>query len=84
MNNKVLVRVYVPLFEEKYDVFIPLNKKICNVIKLLSKAIYELSEGNYNPEVMPTLYNRETAIPYKMSINVKEAHIKNGTELILM
>ena len=82
--NKVLDKVYVPLNEEKYDVFIPLNKKICNVIKLLAKAIYELTDGNYNPDTMPTLYDKATVKPYNMTKNVKESNIKNGTELILM
>ena len=82
--NKVLVKLSVPLIEEQYDVFIPLNKKICNVIKLLAKAIYELSDGEYNPKTMPVLYDKSTNRPYKMTINVKEAGIKNATELILM
>ena len=76
--NKVLVKVYVPLNEEQYDVFIPL------IIKLLAKAIYELTDGNYNPDTMPTLYDKATVKPYNMTKNVKESNIKNGTELILM
>lgn len=41
--NKVLVRLYVPKLDEQYDIKIPLNRRIYNVIKLLNKAIYELS-----------------------------------------
>ena len=28
MSNKILIEVYVPLIELRYDVFIPINKKI--------------------------------------------------------
>ena len=37
--NKILVKLYVPMIEEQYDVWIPLNKRIYNVINLLIKAV---------------------------------------------
>ena len=40
--NKVLVKLYVPIIEEQYDIWVPLNRKICNVIKLLIKAYFEM------------------------------------------
>lgn len=45
--DKVLVKVYVPMLEGVYDVWIPSNKKIYEIIILLSRAISELSEGDY-------------------------------------
>ena len=42
MNNKVLVKLYVPTLEEQYDIWIPINKKIYNVIELLTKTINEI------------------------------------------
>ena len=38
MNNKVLVEVIVPHLEERYQVYIPIRKRISVVIKLLEKA----------------------------------------------
>jgi len=37
MNNKVLVELLVPIIEEKYDVFLPVNRKVGEIIKILSK-----------------------------------------------
>ena len=82
--NKVLVKVYVPVIEENYDIWIPINRKIHNVIKLLIKAIYDLSGGYYRPHEIPNLYNKITAIPCDMNKSVKESNIKNGTELVLL
>lgn len=82
--NKVLVKLYVPSLEEQYDIWLPLNKKISNIIILLVKAINEFSGGYYNPTQMPVLYDRLTAVPYEMDLNVKDANIKNGTEIILI
>ena len=55
--DKVLVKIYVPMLEEIYDVWIPSHKKIGNVIYMLIKAINELSEGCYTPTKMPSLYD---------------------------
>ena len=45
MNNKVCVELIVPAIEERYNVFVPINKKTLEVIYLLSKAINEMSNG---------------------------------------
>lgn len=82
--NKVLVKVYVPIIEEQYDIWIPLNRKIYSVIKLLIKAINDLSGGYYNPKIVPILYNKITAKEYEMNKSVKESNIKNGTEIVLI
>lgn len=82
--NKILIKVYVPEIEEIYDIWVPLNRKIYTVIKLLIKAIYDLSGGYYKPREIPNLYNKITARAYEMNKNVKESDIKNGTEVILL
>ena len=82
--DKVLVKIYVPSIEEQYDILIPLNRRIYNVIKLLVKAINELSNGYYEPDNKPVLYNKITAIPYDENLSIRESNIRNGTELILM
>ena len=84
MNNKVLVKVYVPTIEEQYDILIPLNRRIYNVVKLLVKAINELSNGYYEPKNKPILYNKITAIPYDENLSIRESNIRNGTELVLI
>jgi hypothetical protein len=82
--NKVLVKLYVPIIDGQYDIWLPLNKKIYNIIVLLSKAVNELEEGYYQPEEMPILYNRLTGMPYDINLKVQEADIRNGTEIVLI
>ncbi len=81
---KVLVKLYVPVLEEDYDIWLPLNKKISNTIILLIKAINEFSGGYYNPSKMPLLYNKLTGNVYNMDLTIKDANIRNGTEIILI
>ena len=82
--NKILVKVYVPMIEEQYDILIPLNKRIYNIIELLIKSIDELSGGYYTPSKMPLLYDKLTAKIFDVNITVKESTIRNGTEIILI
>ena len=82
--NKVLVKVYVPMIEEQYDIMIPLNRKIYNIIELIIRAVAELSGGYYTPMKMPQLYDKLTARAFDVNITVKESTIRNGTEIILI
>ncbi len=82
--NKILVKLYVPLIEQEYDVWLPLNRRIGNVIKLLIKAIYEITGGDYRPNKMPILYDKLNATPYDVQLTIKESTIRNGSEIILI
>ena len=82
--NKVLVRLYVPIIEESYDIWIPLNRRIYNVIDLLIKAVEEMSGGQYVPTENPLLYDKATAKIYNCNLSVRESNIRNGSEIILI
>lgn len=82
--NKVLVKLYVPQIGAEYDIWIPLNRRIYNVIKLLVKAIKEFTNGEFDPIKLPELYDRKTAVPYDINLTVGESSIVNGTEMILI
>ena len=45
MKNKVLVCLSVPEIDQTYDLYLPVNKKIGNIINLLNKSISELTDG---------------------------------------
>ena len=82
--DKVFVKLYVPMLEEIYDVWIPSNKRIYNVIISLIKAINELNDESYTPNKMPVLYDKLTAEVYDVNIRVKDSTIRSGTEIILL
>lgn len=82
--NKILVEVYVPLLERSFDVFIPINKKIKNVARLLNEAIIDLSNGAMIKKEDIKLYNRDTGYLLNPYHNVKEAGLANGSQIILI
>ena len=82
--NKVFIVLEVPLIEEKYEVYIPIGKKIHKVAAILSKAVSELSGGHYPVKENPMLYSKVTGKAYNINMTVKETDIRNGTEIILI
>ena len=45
--NKILISVYVLTIEEEYDMFIPINENMKNVLNLIQQTVVELSDGYY-------------------------------------
>lgn len=84
MDNKVLVSLFVPEIGNNYDIYLPVNKKIGNIIILLNKAINELSNGNYKLDSNNLLYNVETKQIYNPDILLANTNIRNGTKLLLI
>ena len=82
--NQVLVRLFIPTIEKSYDVFLPLNRKVYNIILLLVKAVNELNDDCYKPANMPGLYEKFTGKMYDPYATVKENEIVDGTEVILI
>ncbi len=84
MKNKVLVEIYIPQLDEDYNIYLPLNKNIANIITLIGKSISELKRiDNFDYNSL-SLYNRETTIKYNPDSILKETNIRNGFRLILM
>ena len=84
MNNKVLVNLYVPALEKKYEVFLPVNRKIGEICSLIAKGLIEVSNNYYNITNCEHLYNRSNGGEYNESKLLKNTDIKNGSQLVFM
>ena len=84
MKNKVLVEILVPSIEERYDVYLPINKKVGNVINLLMNAIVESSNEVFLPSNTICLYSSVTGDKYEMNKLIFDTDIRNGSILVLM
>ena len=82
--NEVLVKLYVPMIDEQYDIWIPVNKKIHTITRLLVKSVNELTRGYYLPTKMPYLYDKISAKVFDINLRVIDTEIRNGTELIMI
>lgn len=82
--DKILVKVYVPMLEKIYDIWIPSHKRIYNVIYLLIKLVNDLNDNIYTPKKMPMLYDKVTGEIYDINLSIKESTMRSGTELVLL
>ncbi len=83
MKNKVLVEIIVPVLDERYSLFLPINKRIGKIITLINKAITELSGNSYVLNNSASLYNRITGVRYQANMLISETDIRNGAVLVL-
>lgn len=84
MNNKVLVSLKVPELDKTFDIFLPVNKKIGNILILLNKMLNDISDGTYSTSSKFALFNMETQELYKPDVLLLNTTIRNGTKLLLI
>ncbi len=84
MKNKINVDIIVPAINETYNLFIPINKKVGEIIKLLNQAINELTDGIYLISNRLSLINNLSGDIYDIDLTVKDNNILNGSELVLI
>ena len=84
LTNKVLVNISVPELDKSYDVFLPVNKKIGNIVSLLDKMLNDLSDGIYPIAKKIVLLNLDTEEIYVPDVLLINTTIRNGTKLMLI
>lgn len=84
INNKVLVKLIVPEIDKYFYIYLPINKKIGNIIFLLNQAISDLSEGELIASNSNKLYNVKTKECYTSDVLLVNTNIRNGTQLVLI
>lgn len=84
MNNKALVEISVPAAAQKFDVFIPLESRMSEVIRLVSSAVSDLTGGKYKATGDAILCDADTGIIYNINVEVAELGIRTGSRLMLI
>lgn len=82
--NKVLVNVYIPILNKDYDIFIPTQIQLFEVIALIKRAVSELSEGQFVPSHDTVLALKATGEILDINSTVYELNVENGTKLMLI
>lgn len=83
MQYKYLINLYVPEIEQNFELYIPVNKYVEEVIKILNQAINDIVYGTYPIRDGLELVNRRTGEVYDYGFYVRNTSINNGTQLIL-
>ena len=83
MNFRVYITLDVPILDKKYELLVPIDRRIHDLIDLLKDNIPELKE-NYYSNKTPNLFNKSSGELYEMNQIIKDSDIKTGTRLILI
>lgn len=84
MKNKILVEVEVPMLERTYDLYIPVNKRVGTIKKLIEEALSEITYNTYKPSDSTNFFSKETGVIYDVNQTVRDTDIKNGSRVILI
>lgn len=84
MNNKVLVELAIPDIDKTFEIFLPVNRKVGNVIQLLAKSIHDETNGLFTATNYTQLYNSKTGAIYPVDQLIRNTDIRNGSKIILM
>ena len=84
MKNKILIELIVPDIDKKFMLFVPINKKVGNIIVLLNKSIAELSGGLFVGNSRTSLYNKATGEKLHFDALIRNTNVRNGSTLILI
>lgn len=84
MENKVLIKLFVPELDSTFDVFIPINEIVWKITKMLVKSVSDLNNTDINMTKEFILINKTTTRIYNSNEVIINTDIRNGTELILI
>ena len=83
MDFRVYVIIEAPILDKKYEILVPIDRRIHDLIETLKKAIPELNRGYYEKNI-PNIYNKSTGDLYEINTIIKNSNIKTGTRLVLL
>ena len=83
-NNKILLEVYIPSIEKEYDIFVPVNKKIGTIKKMIETGIIDLTDDVYSISDDTNLYSKDTGNMYDVNVSLIDTDLKNGSRVILI
>ena len=78
LENKMLVNLYVLVLDKNFEVFVPIDEKVGNIVNLLNRSLINLTDKKY------AILNLYSGVVYKNNDIVRNTDIKNGTKLILI
>lgn len=82
--DKIIVNIYVPNSEKKYQMFIPAHVQMYQLVSLIGKSVMDLGDGTFIPDSTAVLCKKDTGSVLNMNLTAKEIGIKNGTNLMLI
>ena len=84
MEYRVLIRLFVPEIEEEYEMYIPINKFVGEIVRSINQLTNSMSAGVLPIKDEVYLINRHTGVCYSGDMLIRDTDIRNGTELVMI
>lgn len=82
--DKILVEIFLPAANHKYDIYVPKKSKIYEIIELTGQAFNDLSKGFFIKTNDLVLCDASTMKLLDINLSIEEHNLKNGSKLILI
>ena len=81
--SKIVIEIYVPSIDSMFDVSIPCNATIFELLPLMIVAVTRLSQGHFISN-NAILCNGNTGVILSNNMSVNDLKLENGSRLILI
>lgn len=82
--GKKLIGLYVPAVQERFDLLVPVDVEIAELIRLVTGGVCELCGGQFTPSGQETLSLRRSALPLHPGKTLADYGVEDGAQLILI
>lgn len=82
--EKILINLYVPAIQTGYDVFVPAEVSIRDLMPLLLDGVTDLSGGKYRTSEREVLCLQNPDMLLSASLSLSDYKIRNGDRIILL
>ena len=84
MMSKILIEVAVPAADARFDVLIPYESRLVEVLELMKAAFAEEVASTFEPGDDTILCDAGTGAIFNINLTSEELGLVNGTRLILL
>ena len=83
MDYKILIKLFLPELEQSFEMYIPVNRTIGQVIEFMNKVVNDITLNVYPIKEGLQLMNRRNNTFYEYNDLIRNTNIRNGTELVM-
>lgn len=83
MEYKILIKLFLPELEQSFEMYIPVNRTVGQVIELMNKVVNDITLNIYPVKDGLQLMNRRDNTLYEYNELIRNTNIRNGTELVM-
>ena len=82
--NKNLIELHIPAIDEHFDIFVPVDVSIKELIEIIASGVSEITDGKYIASKCEQLCLKEPIGILNPALTLQDYGIKNGMRLYLI